>query len=270
MALYFSAIPVGTALGFVYAGYWSALFNDKWEFTFLCEIPMMFPFVLGCLFAPPHVLERKKKKTKGRKHSIGLSGVEEAEGGLLENVGMEGNFSFFFCFSSICVFVCAVLLLSSYLTFVMVRFIASVVSLFLLEGIFWVVTFSWFSFLSSSSSSVLVCTVCVCVLLLLSIPPLQCVINLSADIYLESFIASETEEEDEDEEDEEAEVVYSLWEAIYGCLSSPVFALTSIGYGFFTAVTAGLAFYVPTFLQDYRPADARWDFTGILFHGFNR
>jgi|EP00945_MAST-04E_sp_MAST-4E-sp1_P004368 MFS transporter, Spinster family, sphingosine-1-phosphate transporter len=42
LAIYFSAIPVGTALGFIWGGLISRLYSWKWAFLF--EVPLMLPF----------------------------------------------------------------------------------------------------------------------------------------------------------------------------------------------------------------------------------
>ena len=49
-AIYFSAIPFGTALGFIYAGQIAA--HGKWEWAFMGEAPLMIFFATGSYFIP--------------------------------------------------------------------------------------------------------------------------------------------------------------------------------------------------------------------------
>jgi hypothetical protein len=41
----------------------------------------------------------------------------------------------------------------------------------------------------------------------------------------------------------------TVWQELHVCLTNPVFVLTTLGYGAYTFVLAGLAFYAPTFIQ---------------------
>jgi len=49
--------------------------------------------------------------------------------------------------------------------------------------------------------------------------------------------------------------------SVWACLTRPAFVLGALGYAVYTGVVAGLGFYGPTFLQNYRPCDSRWDIT---------
>ena len=49
-AVYFSAIPVGTAFGFIYAGQIAA--HGQWEWAFMSEAPLMIMFAFGSYFVP--------------------------------------------------------------------------------------------------------------------------------------------------------------------------------------------------------------------------
>ena len=46
LAIYFSAIPVGTACGFLWAGILTHMTNGKWQYAFLLEAPIMVPFAV--------------------------------------------------------------------------------------------------------------------------------------------------------------------------------------------------------------------------------
>ena len=45
-----------------------------------------------------------------------------------------------------------------------------------------------------------------------------------------------------------------------GQMSQPIYVCCVLGYASFTASLAGLAFYAPMFIQEYRPCDPAWDF----------
>ncbi|KAH9249866.1 hypothetical protein BASA81_012357 [Batrachochytrium salamandrivorans] len=52
-----------------------------------------------------------------------------------------------------------------------------------------------------------------------------------------------------------------VWKEVMLCLKSSTFLLTVMGLGMYTFTTAGLAFYMPQYLQHARPCDKRWKFT---------
>ena len=47
---------------------------------------------------------------------------------------------------------------------------------------------------------------------------------------------------------------------VSACLREPIYVSVCLGYAAFTAVTAGLAFYGPIFIQTNRPCDSAWRF----------
>ncbi|GBG25198.1 Protein spinster [Hondaea fermentalgiana] len=53
----------------------------------------------------------------------------------------------------------------------------------------------------------------------------------------------------------------SLRAGILACLRRPAFVLGALGYAVYTGVVAGLGFYGPSFLQNYRACDPRWHFS---------
>ena len=172
IAIYFAAIPVGTAMGFVYSGYFSSIFNNRWEYLFLFEIPFALPFpFLFWNLDPRFALEENDDDNGGvgigdrspvadesstSPNELSLASIHDGVGGVDEAENDE----------------------------------------------------------------------------------------LTEPLLNSSHYVEET-----------------LWQEIRACLSSPVFMAASFGYAAFTGVTAGLGFYLPTFLQDYRPFDPRWDFT---------
>eukprot|EP00039_Didymoeca_costata_P003900 m.70417 g.70417 ORF g.70417 m.70417 type:complete len:516 (-) comp12130_c0_seq1:54-1601(-) len=60
LATYFTAIPVGTALGFIWGGKITEIFAGKWEWAFFIEAPFMVPFAISAFFIP-HRLKKHKK-----------------------------------------------------------------------------------------------------------------------------------------------------------------------------------------------------------------
>lgn len=48
---------------------------------------------------------------------------------------------------------------------------------------------------------------------------------------------------------------------IKACLVRPAYVLGALGYAMYTGVVAGLGFYGPSFLQNYRSCDPRWQFS---------
>jgi MFS family permease len=54
---------------------------------------------------------------------------------------------------------------------------------------------------------------------------------------------------------------YPLLRDIITCFTNPVWILTALGLAMYTYTTAGLGFYMPTFLQNYKPCDPSWHFT---------
>ena len=53
MSVFLSAIPIGTALGYVYAGKIAEV--ASWEWAFMLEAPLMAPFAIISLFVPYQV-----------------------------------------------------------------------------------------------------------------------------------------------------------------------------------------------------------------------
>lgn len=57
LALFFCAVPVGYAMGFIVIGTWlkAATFGEDWQWrsVYLGEAMLMMPFVIFCLFKPP-------------------------------------------------------------------------------------------------------------------------------------------------------------------------------------------------------------------------
>ena len=68
-AIYFSAIPCGTAMGFIYAGQIAAL--GKWEWAFMAEAPLMVFFAIGSYFIPFRL--QKQENTAATKNNTGMT-----------------------------------------------------------------------------------------------------------------------------------------------------------------------------------------------------
>ena len=52
IAVYYSAIPAGTALGLIYAGAVNAVTDGQWEWAFVLEVPAMLPLAILAFFVP--------------------------------------------------------------------------------------------------------------------------------------------------------------------------------------------------------------------------
>ena len=79
-AVYFSAIPVGTALGFIYAGQVAA--HGKWEWAFIGEAPLMVIFAIGSYFVPFRL--KKKENLQNKTRGMGRPpSLEHISGSLL-------------------------------------------------------------------------------------------------------------------------------------------------------------------------------------------
>jgi len=61
------------------------------------------------------------------------------------------------------------------------------------------------------------------------------------------------------EDDGQSLLQISLAQNIFACLRQPAFVFGILGYAMYTGVVAGLGFYGPIFIQDYRPCDSNWD-----------
>eukprot|EP00510_Aplanochytrium_minuta_P001898 CAMPEP_0184014376 /NCGR_PEP_ID=MMETSP0954-20121128/5609_1 /TAXON_ID=627963 /ORGANISM="Aplanochytrium sp, Strain PBS07" /LENGTH=432 /DNA_ID=CAMNT_0026294819 /DNA_START=872 /DNA_END=2170 /DNA_ORIENTATION=- len=69
VGVYYTAIPVGTALGFIWAGLITDIAGG-WEWAFLLEGPIMVPFVILMMFVPVDIAERYVSKRKERAQQI--------------------------------------------------------------------------------------------------------------------------------------------------------------------------------------------------------
>jgi len=171
LALYFSAIPVGNALGFVFAGAVSAYLSWKW--TFLIEAMLMPPFVLLFLFHPKlqsFTLAKGDKSAHNRRALIN-TGADSIDGEDEQRI---------------------------------VRL-------------------------------------------------------LDAAANEEMLAPSPLSSEEQDQMTNGSTI--DLWDEIMLCLKSFPFVMASAGLAMFTFTAAGLSFYMPMFLQSYRPCDHNWDFT---------
>jgi len=65
MSIYFMSLPVGTALGFVWAGAITSATHNRWEWAFWVEAPLMIPLSLAALTVPNRLNRKHPTKTDG-------------------------------------------------------------------------------------------------------------------------------------------------------------------------------------------------------------
>jgi len=56
----------------------------------------------------------------------------------------------------------------------------------------------------------------------------------------------------------------TLFENLRACVEQPAFILGCLAYACYTGVVAGLGYYGPQFIQNYRPCDKRWNFSQTM------
>ena len=172
LALYFSAIPVGNALGFVFAGVVSEYLSWKW--TFLLEAMVMPPFIIAFLFHPKlqSFTIAKGDKNAHQRRALISTGADSID-------GEEEH---------------------------------------------------------------------------------RLVRLLDAAANEEMTTPSPVPQPSEGDIPEERSNI-TLWHEVMLCMTSFPFVMASAGLAMFTFTAAGLSFYMPMFLQSYRPCDHNWDFT---------
>jgi MFS transporter, Spinster family, sphingosine-1-phosphate transporter len=175
LAIYFSAVPCGTAVGFIWGGQMSEAIG--WEYAFLVEAPLMIPMAIYFFFVPHRLSESSSVKTKNQTSS--------------ENIDSSYN---------------ALLISEPYEEQAIKR--------------------------KSGNNN-----------------------NQSSGSYTSSSDDSlemmEPEEGYYDGIDNDEN--HGMLAAVKALLSNPVYIFTCIGYSAFTAVTAGFAFYAPSFVQRNNP-----------------
>jgi hypothetical protein len=82
LAVFYSAIPCGTALGFVWAG--TVADALSWEYAYILECPVMLPVALMCFFIPLDL----KSKVGG--HGHGMSSTDDNDRGHGESAAAAG------------------------------------------------------------------------------------------------------------------------------------------------------------------------------------
>ena len=180
LAIYFSAIPVGTAIGFIWGGQMSEKLS--WEYAFLIESPLMIPICIYFWFVP-HTLSstnREKNKTTTNNNNnnnnsealLRSDTYEERIANRDENNG-SGSGS------------------------------------------------------QGSGNSY----------------------NSSSDESIDMMIQEDNDNYESNTNNEKN----NLLSEVKALICNPVYIFTCIGYSAFTAVTAGFAFYAPTFVQRNNP-----------------